>query len=59
MKTEQCTICKTDVVFESSKDSPREYDVCVKCEQHICPDCIGSYDNNNNSICKQCTKELA
>ena len=49
-KIETCNKCGVEVVFESFKDSPPEYDCCDTCDGKFCPGCFGGFEGE----CKAC-----
>jgi len=53
----KCTVCGKLVCFEQkwSKLPIPEYDVCNGCDDHICPDCNKSKDED--PFCAKCIAE--
>lgn len=44
----KCEICGIKVYFDKSP----EYDVCTRCDKHICIDCGIPDEINGDSMCK-------
>ena len=48
MKLYECDICKKKSTEEE------DFEVCIKCDEIICLDCIDHYEDYVNPICERC-----
>ena len=50
---DKCFRCGKEVFF----DKPPEYDVCSRCDEHICINCGTPDPEKGNSMCKEHKEE--